>query len=192
VTMAKVELGQGSCWQHPFASKDQVWPSAFLCSVAWLEVTLPCILPSECCSAGHWQRAATGCSSYNTRDCSKHGTKTAFQHVSTPTSYPCTADCLQSVWQPHKRLPVHARRFGGNPVCSAGGRAVLRVIDNERIQVWTRHTVQDCHIEWHVQTDCLNSACSRMLLANQLSPLLRSPCTGEVCRGGQPLAAAPA
>ncbi len=26
------------------------------------------------------------------------------------------------------------RRYGGNPVCSAGGRAVLRVVDNEQLQ----------------------------------------------------------
>lgn len=29
---------------------------------------------------------------------------------------------------------LHFNTFGGNPVCSAGGRAVLRVIDEERIQ----------------------------------------------------------
>ena len=29
---------------------------------------------------------------------------------------------------------LHFNTFGGNPVCSAGGRAVLRVIDDERIQ----------------------------------------------------------
>ncbi|KAJ9509820.1 hypothetical protein QJQ45_011579 [Haematococcus lacustris] len=29
---------------------------------------------------------------------------------------------------------LHFNTFGGNPVCSAGGRAVLRVIDNEQLQ----------------------------------------------------------
>lgn len=29
---------------------------------------------------------------------------------------------------------LHFNTFGGNPVCSAGGRAVLRVIDQENIQ----------------------------------------------------------
>eukprot|EP00798_Chlamydomonas_sp_ICE-L_P026934 gene26934-4556_t len=29
---------------------------------------------------------------------------------------------------------MHAERFRGNPVCSAGGRAVLRVLDKEKRQ----------------------------------------------------------
>jgi len=37
---------------------------------------------------------------------------------------------------------LHFNTFGGNPVCCAGGREVLRVIDDEGIQA-NAHAVRD-------------------------------------------------
>lgn len=39
---------------------------------------------------------------------------------------------------------LHFNTFGGNPVCCAGGREVLRVIDDEGIQA-NAHAVRCVH-----------------------------------------------
>lgn len=44
----------------------------------------------------------------------------------TPTEAPCRGQVLA------RRL--HFNTFGGNPVCSAGGRAVLRAVDDDGLQ----------------------------------------------------------
>lgn len=90
--------------------------------------------------AGHRQRAPSGCCGHNPRDSSQPSQPAALQHVSC-TAAICSDFHLMSMLSLPCTSPAQAlnadgtRRFGGNPVCSAGGRAVLRVIDSERIQV---------------------------------------------------------
>lgn len=72
----------------------------------------------QCCVVLYWSASSSGLVCV--------GSNAAFQ-AAIRTTCPASGNSKQPV-------SLRMRRFGGNPVCSAGGRAVLRVIEREGIQ----------------------------------------------------------
>ncbi len=55
---------------------------------------------------------------------------------------------------------LHFNTYGGNPVCCAGGRAVLRAVDEDGLQANCAEVLRRCALLLpcpHVASDCRNA-----------------------------------